>query len=281
MSRNEVESFYRDRGIGTRVGYGERPAIIVIDMLKALTDPSMPLGADLDGEIAAIKRLLDVARGTDVPIMFAAVGFDPEYREAGVFIKKIPSLRGLEYGTEGVEVDERLERRPDEVVVWKNYASVFFGTSFNSMLTVASIDTLIITGCTTSGCVRATAVDACQHGLRAIVPKQCVGDRAEPPHLANLFDIDSKYGDVVELDEAIDYLEGLKTHRRTYQAVAGAQFSAGAGMADGSLNHDQVGERPWQMQRLMRGCRVCRPRSSSRCWKTICASRVAGWQTIP
>ena len=90
-----------------------------------------------------------------------------------------------------------------------------------AMLTVAGVDTLIITGCTTSGCVRATAVDACQHGLRAIVPKQCVGDRAEPPHLANLFDIDSKYGDVVELDEAIDYLEGLKTHRRNYQAVAG------------------------------------------------------------
>jgi len=221
MSRNDVESFYRNRGIGTRVGYGERPAIIVIDMLKALTDPSMPLGADLDAEIASIKKLLDVARGKDVPIMFAAVAFDPEYREAGVFIKKIPSLRGLEYGTEGVEVDERLERRPNEAVVWKNYASVFFGTSFNSMLTVAGVDTLIITGCTTSGCVRATAVDACQHGLRAIVPKQCVGDRAEPPHLANLFDIDSKYGDVVELDEAIDYLEGLKTHRRNYQAVAG------------------------------------------------------------
>jgi nicotinamidase-related amidase len=110
-------------------------------------------------------------------------------------------------------VDERLAPGIDEHLIVKKYASAFFGTPLASTLTAAGVDTLIITGCTTSGCVRASAVDACQHGFHAIVVKECVGDRAPEPHLANLFDIDAKYGDVVTLEETLTYLRNLVTPR--------------------------------------------------------------------
>ncbi len=119
---------------------------------------------------------------------------------------KVPNLRSLVSGTRWVELDPRLQRQPGEIVIRKKYASAFFGTGLQSMLTAAGNDTVIITGCTTSGCVRATAVDAMQFGFHAIVPPEAVGDRAQAPHEANLFDIDSKYGDVVPLPVLLDYL---------------------------------------------------------------------------
>ena len=113
-------------------------------------------------------------------------------------------------GSPWVEVDPRLEPTSTEAVIEKRYASAFFGTPLAATLTAAGVDTLIVTGCTTSGCVRATVVDALQHGFRAIVPRQCVGDRAPAQHAASLVDIDGKYGDVVSLTDAVRYLERLE-----------------------------------------------------------------------
>jgi nicotinamidase-related amidase len=202
-------TFYQSRGFAQRVGFGARPALLIIDFIRAFTDLTSPLASNLDNEIAATRQLLDVSRALKLPIAFTTVEYDEGFRDAGVFIKKVPSLSVLRKGTPMVEVDDRLTPRADEHVLVKKYASAFFGTSLAATLTAAGVDTLLITGCTTSGCVRASAVDACQNGFRTIVVRECVGDRAEPPHEANLFDIDAKYGDVVTLEEAMAYLHGV------------------------------------------------------------------------
>ncbi len=206
---SDTLAFYKNRGFAQRVGFGTRPALLIIDFIKAFTDLSSPLASNLDAEVAATRRLLDAARQLDLPVAFTTVEYDEGFRDAGVFIKKVPSLSVLKKGTPMVEVDERLKPLANEHVLVKKYASAFFGTSLASTLTAAGIDTLLITGCTTSGCVRASAVDACQHGFRTIVVKDCVGDRAPEPHEANLFDIDAKYGDVVSLGDALAYLQSL------------------------------------------------------------------------
>lgn len=202
----ETFKFYVTRGLAGRMGFGERPAIVVIDMINAFTDLRSPLAGQLDTELKEIKRLLDVARERSVPIIFSTVAYDPKFQEAGLWIRKIRSLDVLVQDSEWVKVDPRLERQPNETLLIKKYASCFFGTDLASRLVSRRLDTLIITGCTTSGCVRATAVDSCSLGFHTIVPQEAVGDRAELPHWANLFDIEAKYGDVVSLDETLDYL---------------------------------------------------------------------------
>ena len=199
-------AFYKNRGFAQRVGFGQRPALLIIDFIKAFTDLASPLASNLDAEIAATQQLLAEARRLQIPIAFTTVEYDEGFRDAGVFIKKVPSLSVLKKGSPMVEVDDRLSPLPNEHLLVKKYASAFFGTSLASTLTAAGVDTLIITGCTTSGCVRASAVDGCQYGFRTIVVKEAVGDRAPEPHEANLFDIDAKYGDVVTLEDALDYL---------------------------------------------------------------------------
>lgn len=203
---SDTLAFYKRRGFAQRVGFGQRPALLIIDFIKAFTDLASPLASNLDAEIAATQQLLAEARRLNLPIAFTTVEYDEGFRDAGVFIKKVPSLSVLKKGSPMVEVDDRLSPLPNEHLLVKKYASAFFGTSLASTLTAAGVDTLIITGCTTSGCVRASAVDGCQYGFRTIVVKEAVGDRAPEPHEANLFDIDAKYGDVVTLEDALDYL---------------------------------------------------------------------------
>jgi nicotinamidase-related amidase len=210
---SDTIAFYKSRGFASRVGFGERPALLVVDFINAFTCAGSPLASNLDAEIDATRELLATARDCRIPIAFTTVEYDEGFRDAGVFIKKVPSLSVLRRGSPLVEVDERLAPGVDEHLIVKKYASAFFGTPLASTLTAAGVDTLIIAGCTTSGCVRASAVDACQHGFRAIVVKECVGDRAPEPHLANLFDIDAKYGDVVTLEETLTYLRNLVTPR--------------------------------------------------------------------
>ena len=197
---------FRAKGFGSRVGFGERPALLAVDFITGFTDLRSPLAGDLDGQLAATNALLERARAAGIPIIFSTVAYDAELQEAGVWIRKIPSNKWLVEGSEWVEVDARLGQLPNETTLVKKYASCFFGTDLAARLVSRRVDTLIITGCTTSGCVRATAVDACSYGFRAIVVEEAVGDRAELPHAASLFDIDAKYGDVVGLDEAIGYL---------------------------------------------------------------------------
>jgi nicotinamidase-related amidase len=147
------------------------------------------------------------------------VAFDAAARAAAsVFIEKVPALLALEAGSPWVEIDPRIAPAPDEPVLVKSFASAFFGTPLSSLLASAGVDTVIVTGASTSGCIRATAVDALQHGYRAVVPREAVGDRNPAAHEANLFDLDTKYADVVSLEETLAYLGAL-----TPEGVAGAR----------------------------------------------------------
>ena len=197
-------------GFHGRAGFGERPALLVVDLNVAFTNPESPLACDLDAVVGAVARLLDEARRAGVPVVYTTVAYDEGARRtAAAFIDKIPALLTLEAGSRWVEIDSRIAPRPDEPVLTKLFASAFFGTALSSLLATAGCDSLIITGASTSGCVRATAVDAIQHGYPPVVPREAVGDRNPAAHEANLYDIDAKYGDVVSLGETIARLEEL------------------------------------------------------------------------
>jgi nicotinamidase-related amidase len=203
--------FFRERGFGLRMGFGERPALLVIDIMKAFTDASLPLGASLDRQIVETNRLLDEAHALGAPVFFSYVAYDEaDCADAGVWGAKMSGLLGLTAGSPVVELDERLHRAPSDAVFMKKYASCFFGTDLVSRLQARRIDTLIITGCTTSGCVRASAVDAIQYGFRPIVAREAVGDRSQPAHDQSLFDIQAKYGDVCSVDEIVAHLQSMR-----------------------------------------------------------------------
>ncbi|MCL6649071.1 MAG: isochorismatase family protein [Chloroflexi bacterium] len=200
---------YQRKGFSRQVGFGERPALVLIDWIVGFTDPACPLGSSYDREVEAARQLLVAARAKRLPIVFTTVIYDHGFRDAGWFIKKVPALAHLEAGSPWTAIDPRLAPERGEHVIVKKFASGFFGTNLASLLTGQRCDTVIISGVTTSGCVRATAVDGVQHGFRTIVVREAVGDRAVGPHEANLFDIQAKYGDVVSLAEALAYLERL------------------------------------------------------------------------
>jgi nicotinamidase-related amidase len=200
----------RHAGFHGRSGFGRRPALIVIDVNVGFTAPESPLVCDLEEVVAAIRRLLEEARRAEIPIVFTTVSYaEGDKRTAAAFIDKVPALLTLEAGSRWVEIDPRIAPREDEPVLNKLFASAFFGTALSSFLAASGCDSLIVTGASTSGCVRATAVDALQHGYRPSVPREAVGDRNPDAHAANLYDIDAKYGDVVSLDETVEYLEEL------------------------------------------------------------------------
>jgi len=206
------EEFFKSRGFGLKMGFGQRPALMVIDLIKAFTDSNRPLGANLDAQIEATQALLQVARARDIPIFFSTVRYDDaDIGDAGIWKLKQKGAVDLAADTNGHEIDERLDKRKTDSILLKKYASCFFGTDLVPRLMSRGVDTLIIAGCTTSGCVRASVVDALSHGFRPIIPHEAVGDRAQEPHEANLFDMDSKYGDVVSLADALAYLEELKS----------------------------------------------------------------------
>jgi ribulose-5-phosphate 4-epimerase/fuculose-1-phosphate aldolase/nicotinamidase-related amidase len=210
-AEREVEALWRsvrEQGLGGRVGFGERPALLVVDMSCGFTDERSPLGADVSAAVGETTRLLAAARAAAVPIVFSTVSYDSQLVEAGVWPRKIPGQRVLVEGSRWVQIDPRLDRRPDETLLVKKYASCFFGTALAAQLTALRVDTLIVTGVTTSGCVRATVVDACSAGFRVVVPRQAVADRWGPSHVTSLFDMDMKYADVVGVEEALAYLGG-------------------------------------------------------------------------
>ena len=194
-------------GFHGRAGFGQKPALIVVDMSVGFTDPASPLHCELEEVVVAIARLLDAMRAARFPVVYTTVAYDGAGKErAAVFIDKVPALLALEAGSPYVEIDVRLAPRANEAVVTKLFASAFYGTPLASLLAAQQVDGVIVTGASTSGCVRATAVDALQHGYRVVVPREAVGDRNEAAHEANLYDIDAKYGDVLSLGEVLDHL---------------------------------------------------------------------------
>ena len=184
--------------------------MLVVDFQRGFTDPASPVGGDLSETITATAQLLDTARACDLPVAYTAVGFDPSRRDGATWLRKMPGLATLVEGSEWCQIDDRVAPGPGEPVWTKRASSAFFGTPLITFLTAARVDTLIIAGCVTSGCVRATTIDAVSWGYRAIVPRECVGDRAEGPHNWNLFDIDSKYADVEALADVTDTLRALR-----------------------------------------------------------------------
>jgi maleamate amidohydrolase len=200
----------RLRGFHGRAGFGQRPALIVVDVNVGFTNPASPLVCDLEEVVHAIRDLLDEARRAEIPVVYTTVSYsEADRRTAAAFIDKVPALLTLEAGSPWVEIDPRIAPRPDEPVLNKLFASAFFGTPLASLLASAGCDSLIVTGASTSGCVRATVVDALQHGYRPVVPREAIGDRNPDAHEANLYDIDAKYGDVVSVDDVVAHLEEL------------------------------------------------------------------------
>lgn len=197
------------RGFGETIDFGKRPAVLVVDFINGFTNTACDLGSDLDEEIENTKMVLGEARKTDVPVYFTTVIYESHYQDGGHFITKVPALKCLVQDSEWVQIDERLERKESEPIIQKKFASSFFGTSLSSMLAYHQIDTLIIVGCTTSGCIRATVIDALQYGYRAIIPQECVGDRSQEAHRANLYDIQTKYGEVMPVQEVCGFLKKL------------------------------------------------------------------------
>lgn len=202
---------FAKRGFGGEIGFGARPALLVIDFVNAFTDPEMPLGSVLDSEVENCVEVLEAARAAEVPIIFTSVTYEEkDLADAGLWVRKIGGNPTLRAGTPAVELDVRLERRPEEQLLNKKYASSFFGTDLLSRLLTKTIDTVLIAGCTTSGCVRATAVDAIQLGLRPLVISDAVGDRLQAAHEQSLFDLEQKYADVTDKNGVIDYISTLK-----------------------------------------------------------------------
>lgn len=203
-------SFFKARGFGLRMGFGQAPALLVIDMVNAFTDPDAPLGSDMSSQIEAVNALSLTAHEAEVPVIFSTVSYgEPDAADSGIWHLKQSGVRTLIETTRGPDVDERLAFRSGDILLKKKYASCFFGTDLLPRLVAKRIDTLILTGGTTSGCVRSTAVDALQNGFRPIIVREAVADRSKAAHDQSLFDLDQKYGDVVALDDVITYLETL------------------------------------------------------------------------
>jgi maleamate amidohydrolase len=209
---HDDEQFFKERGFGLNMGFGRRPTLLVIDFVNAFTDPTTMLGSNLDDQIAVANRLIDASHTRDVPVIFSTVSYDEEeLRDAGIWAMKHKGTRLLVAGTPAVALDARLRRKPGDPILVKKYASCFFGTDLVPRLMARRSDTLLIAGCSTSGCVRATAVDACQNGFRPMVVREAVGDRSRAAHEQSLFDLHSRYADVVGTEEVLTYLAGLPT----------------------------------------------------------------------
>jgi len=191
------------------LGFGERPALILVDFVQAYFEKSSPLYAGVDDALTSALRIRDTARKAGVPVIYTNVVYQEGGGDGGVFFRKVPALKAFVAGSPLGNWPQGLKPAEDEIVLSKQYPSAFFGTPLADELTKRGIDTLIITGLTTSGCIRATCVDAMSHGFIPIVVADACGDRHQAPHDANLFDMNAKYGDVVNEKTVIDYLKGL------------------------------------------------------------------------
>ena len=206
----DLDADYEAAGFKRSLEPGERPALLVIDFVNAYLDPDSPLYAGVESALQSAGRVLAAARKTTIPVIYTKVIYTPGGVDGGIFYRKIPVLEVFEAGSSLGEIPDELAPGRDEIIIYKQYASAFFGTSLASTLTALGVDTVVIVGLSTSGCVRASAVDAMQYGFIPIVVADAVGDRDPRPHEANLFDLQAKYAEVVSEDEAIKYLWSVR-----------------------------------------------------------------------
>ena len=201
-----TDSIYADSGFGGSISRGRRPAVLVVDLSVGFTDSAYPTAGNLDDVVEATRRLIEHVRTAGAPVIYTTMAYSEAEHSSIVLLQKSPGLKALKIGTTAADIDPRLTVTEADHVVLKKNASAFFGTGLAGILAGSNVDTVVVCGATTSGCVRATVVDAVSSGFPVLVPRECVGDRADGPHEASLFDIGAKYGDVVRLDEAIAYL---------------------------------------------------------------------------
>ncbi len=197
------------KAYGNKIGFGKSPALLLVDFVQAYFDPECELYSEVEDSLASALRLVEVARAAKIPVIYTNVVYQAQGLDGGVFFKKAKPLHNMLAGNPMGDWPAGLEPADNELVISKQYPSAFFGTSLSSTLTAAGIDTLLITGVTTSGCIRASCIDSCSYGFRTIIVKEACGDRHDDPHQANLFDMNAKYADVVSEAEAAKYLETL------------------------------------------------------------------------
>jgi maleamate amidohydrolase len=207
---SDVLSFYRERGYDRSIGMGRSPAILVIDFSRAFTGGRSDFpGGDFAEEIRQTLRILAEAREAALPVVFTTIAYQDPSRDAGMWGKKVPWLEHCRAGTPMVEIDPALQMAAGEPVIVKKFPSAFYGTDLEERLRALGIDTLILAGCTTSVCVRATAIDSMQRGLRTIIAAEAVGEFDRSLHAVHLADLDARYADVVAVDEIIRYLKAF------------------------------------------------------------------------
>lgn len=206
---SDLQADYLQAGFGTRLGWGSRPALLVVDMCRAYVDDQAPLYAAAAADAYRnADRLAAVARRFGRPVVFTRVEYAAGGVDGGHFFRKVPALRCFEVGNPLAEFTDLVRPMSGDVIVTKQYASAFFGTSLAATLNALGVDTVVIAGVSTSGCVRASALDALQHGFVPIVVADACADRDPRPHDSNLFDLQAKYADVVTMDDALAHLGG-------------------------------------------------------------------------
>ena len=207
---SELAANYARGGFTRRLEPGASPALLMIDLVRAYFVEDSPLygGAGCARALTGAIALLGAARRAGIPVIHTNVAYQPGGRDGGVFFRKVPALSRFEAGLhpEHAAFADGVEPVAGETLITKQYASAFFATSLASTLASLKIDTVLIAGVSTSGCVRASAVDCCQHGYIPLVVRDAVGDRADGPHEANLFDLQAKYAEVIDLATAEEYL---------------------------------------------------------------------------
>lgn len=204
---DDLDQDYTAAGFGNPLGFGARPALLIVDVVMAYLDPASPLYAGVEAELKINERLLAAARAAAIPVLFTRVEYTPGGADGGYFYKKVKALKVFDRGGPLGAFPPSLAPRADEVVITKQYASAFFGTSLGSTLSALGVDTVLITGYSTSGCVRATALDALQNGFIPVVVADACGDRDARVQAANLFDLAAKYADVQPSEAVISWLE--------------------------------------------------------------------------
>ena len=206
---------YARQGFGRSSGFGSRPALLIVDFVNGFKDPSQFGGGNIVDAIVATAPLIESARRARLPVAFTRIVYADASADAGVFCLKAPGLVELTEHASASQIVPELAPEPGEFIVRKTQPSAFFGTGLASWLVSKQVDTLIVTGCTTSGCVRASVVDAMSSNFRTIVATDCVGDRAIGPHDANLFDMGQKYADLMTGDEVAARISALSRTNAT------------------------------------------------------------------